>query len=272
MNTEDILNKFESIGARVKVTKRSSTVTFASPPLPVTFNINTDKKGEFFTVAVDGAPEDVKLDVIDSAPDLRHLLLMLKDKKEKIKYLCGHDERHWFVASLPLNNSVKTVEDAIESLKPGAVVEALSKNKVKAKHLGNLKGTRYRRNKAFLRQGEWFFIPTDREIPEKYVLRNEPIRRGRGKPHMCEFLYREGGRDVYVHRIHAPNGVTPDEYKRMIKEPNVSEHSWSLMKADAAVFVKGNIKHPDHSTVYLDKWCRVFPNRESMAKNVAFLD
>jgi hypothetical protein len=270
MNTEDILSKFEAIGARVKVTERSSRMS--QTPLPVTFNINTDKKGEFFTVSVDGAPEDIKLDVIDHAPDLRHLLLMLREKKEKIKYLCGHDERHWFIASLPLNNSIKTVEDAIESLKPGEVVASQKKNKVKAKHLSNLKGTRYRRNKAFLRQGEWFFVPTDREIPEKYVLKNEPIRRGRGKPHMCEFLYREGGTNVMVHHAHAPNGVTPEEYKSLLLDPSVSKYGWRHMKRDMTVYVRGNIKHPDHSPVYLDKWCRVLPNRESVSKNVAFLD
>jgi hypothetical protein len=46
---------------------------------------------------------------------------------------------------------------------------------------------------------------------EKIVLRKEALRRGRGKPHMREFLHRVGGTTVYVCRQH-PNGLIEREY------------------------------------------------------------
>src|SRR3712207_8814464 len=52
-----------------------------------------------------------------------------------------------------------------------------------------------RRNEAFVRQGEWFFIPAPgMGVDENLILRNEPISRGAGsKPHMCQYVYRSGG-------------------------------------------------------------------------------
>jgi hypothetical protein len=47
------------------------------------------------------------------------------------------------------------------------------------------------------------------------------------------------------------------------------------MKRDAAVYVRGEIRHPDHKTVCLEYWHRVLMNTEnrSMAmRNLAFLD
>ena len=44
---------------------------------------------------------------------------------------------------------------------------------------------------AQAKQGEWFFIPAlDVQVDEKLILSNEPIRRGGGKPHVCEQLCR----------------------------------------------------------------------------------
>ena len=39
---------------------------------------------------------------------------------EKNKFLCGHDERHWFVAAVP-GRSVATVRSAMEALKPPGI-------------------------------------------------------------------------------------------------------------------------------------------------------
>jgi len=36
------------------------------------------------------------------------------------KFLCGHDERHWFVAAVP-GRGVSNVRTAMEALKPAAV-------------------------------------------------------------------------------------------------------------------------------------------------------
>jgi hypothetical protein len=42
-----------------------------------------------------------KISVLDVQPKLRHLLLSVKTGTESNQFLMGHDERHWFVASLP---------------------------------------------------------------------------------------------------------------------------------------------------------------------------
>ena len=51
----------------------------------------------------------------------------------------------------------------------------------------------------------------------KLILPHEPIRRGGGKPHMCEQLYRDGGTTVYVCSRH-PNGLTGDDYWKLQAE------------------------------------------------------
>ena len=44
------------------------------------------------------------------------------------------------------------------------------------------------------------------------VLKNEPVRRGAGKPHVCQFLARSEGEQVYVCGRY-PNGLTTQEYR-----------------------------------------------------------
>ena len=66
------------------------------------------------------------------------------------------------------------------------------------------KGVKHRRHRrktaAYVRQGEWFFLPVaDMAVDEVLVLKNEPLRRGNGgKPHWAEFCYRTGGETVYA--------------------------------------------------------------------------
>ena len=138
----------------------------------------------------------------------RHLLLMIRQqvgrKEEKHKFLCGHDERDWFVAAVPQGSTVRT---AMEALKPQEVQAAQARKGLKARHRNR------RHNAAFIRQGEWFFIPEpELVVDKKLVLRNEPLARAGGKPHWAEFLYRSGGETVYVSRDY-PQGLTEPEYK-----------------------------------------------------------
>ena len=59
--------------------------------------------------------------MLDVQPADRHLLLMVREGGEKPKFLCGHDERHWFVAAVPESAPVGTVRAAKEALKPAEV-------------------------------------------------------------------------------------------------------------------------------------------------------
>lgn len=263
MDNAQILEKsFAKMGARLQVD------TFPSSRNPSSFRVNVlrDKKGEFFHIGVDAG---VDIRAVDIQPKDRHLLLHAADSSGKHKFLCGHDERQWFVAAVPPKGSVTNVRAAKEALKPAAVIQR--QNKTKAK----VGGRRSRRNAAYIRQGEWFFVPEQGINPKPVmILRNEPIQRGNGgKPHMCEMLFRSNGEQVYVDWKH-PNGITEKEYKSLPEKAR-KRGNWRVMVRDADVYVKGRITHPDHATVVLREWCRVRQNRENEApsmRHVAFLD
>ena len=98
--------------------------------------------------------DSITAEALDVKPKHRHLVLDVWGWRLPIsgRYLCGHDEQHWFVASLPFSRRTTTVRGAIEALKPAAVLRA-------QKRLG-VTHRRYRRKTAaYVRQGEWFFLP-----------------------------------------------------------------------------------------------------------------
>jgi hypothetical protein len=269
MNTKELLTKFARIGARVRVTDQS-----LNPRRNVTgvlrLDVRSDRDGEYFEVAPPGdANPDVA--VLDVQSEDRHLLLMVREGGDKHKFLCGHDERHWFVAAIPEKAPVGTVRQAKEALKPAEVRVAQARSR-----LGGEARNR-RKNAAFRRQGEWFFLPASQLlVDEGLVLRNEPLRRGNGgKPHWCEFLYRTGGETVFVCSRH-PNGVVASQYERILaKNPKAKSWNWQTMRRNPGVFVRGSVRHADHKTIVLHGWHRVAMNTEwqsTAMRNVAFLD
>ena len=66
------------------------------------------------------ATDQIQTEALDVAPQLRHLVLDVSGWRPPIsgRYLCGLDERHWLVASLPFGRRTTTVRGAMESLKP----------------------------------------------------------------------------------------------------------------------------------------------------------
>jgi hypothetical protein len=175
------------------------------------------------------------------------------------------------VAGIPESSAVGTVRQAKEALKPAEVHAAQARQRLKARAQSR------RKNAAYVRQGEWFFLPAaDMAVDEKLVLRNEPLRRGnRGKAHWAEFCYRTGGETVYVCSRH-PNGVTVAQYKVLLAgHPKVKGWRWRTMQRNPGVYVKGRVRHPDHATITLHGWHRVLMNTEGQSRamrNVAFLD
>ena len=265
MNKNLITRQFAKMGARAKV---HSDVR-RNARSGVSIDIGHDDEGEFFDIAI-GRDAPDELTVVDTQPRLRHLLLMSRQDGEKHKFLCGHDERHWFVAAVPERARVSNVKTAFEALKPAAVQHELNRRNVKRKNRNR------RRNDAFLRQGEWFFIPAgEREFPQMLILRNEPLRRGAGKPHMCEELVRIGGELVYVSPQH-PNGLTEVQYRKLIsRKPKLRNLQWVTQRRNPGVFVRGKIRHADHKTIVLDGWHQVLMNTETQAaamRHVAFTD
>jgi hypothetical protein len=230
-------------------------------------NILRDDLGEFFDITA--APQ-MRLQVVDLQKDQRHLLLMGVADGQKHKYLCGHDERHWFVAGVPNDRGVSNVRTAMEALKPPVVRFEQERKRVKGRQRES------RRNAAYVRQGEWFFIPwPDLRVAPWMVHSNEPLQRSGGKPHMAEFAVRNGGEQVYVSTRY-PRGLNQAEYNALIaRRPALKADSWRMMRRNATVFVRGRISHPDHATITLGGWHLVVMNTEHRSvamRHVAFLD
>jgi hypothetical protein len=265
MDVNVLQRQFARIGARAHVRWLDQRFRGA-----VALDIVQDRAGELFEIRISNeAPAEVE--VLHAEPRQRHLLLMSRtETNEKHKFLCGHDERHWFVAAVPENRAVSTVRTAMEALKPDEVVSRQLRQR------GRRKNWNRRRNEAFVRQGEWFFVPEPRLlVNEKLVLTNEPLRRGGGKPHMVEFLYRSGGELVYV-STQKPNGLTQCQYNVLLsRHPEARHWAWSTLRRNPSVYVKGRVRHADHATISLGDWHRVLMNTETQAaamRHVAFLD
>lgn len=270
MKPTHIERHFAAMGARFRITGPAHNRQDREGDYAI--DIKKDREGEFFELRIPAAIEpDIKIDVLQKTPGERHLLLLVKTGQGrqvyKDRFLCGHDERSWFVAAVPGNAS--TVAQAREALKPFAVRAAQSKARISASK-GNL-----RKNDAFRRQGEWFFVPAPRLVVDpKTILQNEPIRRGGGKPHMLQEAYRTGGERVYVHRDY-PNGVLTSEYRKILARGKTSAGEWKGMTRNAVVYARGTVRHLDHKTITLHGWHRVHMSAESQAasmQQVAFLD
>lgn len=258
---------FARIGARAKFSQGAHR---RLRPTGVSIDVGRDGEGEFFDLAL-GRGSSAELAVLDVQPTTRHLLLMARDDDGKHKFLCGHDERHWFVAAVPEDRSASTVGTAMEALKPPLVKWEQTRRRVKPR-LRNR-----RRNEAFVRQGEWFFVPLPEgtRVDERIALRHSPLRRGAGKPHIVDELIRDGGEAVYVSNLY-PNGLTPREYQRLIsRRPELRNIGWVIQRRNPRVIVRGKVRHPDHKTVTLREWRLVLMNTETQSaamRHVAFID
>ena len=235
-------------------------------------DLRRDGHGQFFELRVPThLNESLDITVMQAMPEKQHLLLAVRNTEGKPqfdRFLCGHDEREWFVAAVP--GGASSVRQAMDALQPEGVREALARSHVSSRK-------RYsRKNRAFRRQGEWFFVPEPSFVAdEKLVLRNEPLRRGGGKPHKVEELYRTGGETVHVCSRH-PNSVTPKEYRSILhRNPGAARWGWQVMRRNPGVYARGRVSHSDHETITLPFWHRVSMNTETQSRTmarVAFLD
>jgi hypothetical protein len=240
MDTEILERHFAAIGARIKVLGPQR----GAPQIDVASNC--------FDVRFSGGGRPTELAVIDIDRPRRHLLLLAREGVEKSKFLCGFDERHWFVVAVPeCARNVTGVASAKGALQPALVRAAIERDRPKAP-LG-------RRNHTFVRQGEWFFVPApELDPPAGLVLRNEPLTRGRGsEAHVLELAYRDAG------------------YRLLSKKERLRCNWTRFLRADPRLFASGAVRHPDHATIVLRGWHRVAMNTEQQARamrHVVFLD
>jgi hypothetical protein len=268
MDTQLLCEKFERMGARVKVAPDAGVER-------VRIDIGHDRKGEFFDLKV-RQDQRVVVNAVDVRPKDRHLLLMVRDEDRNglpsgsaQRFLCGHDERAWFVAAVPENRRRATdVRTAMEALKPWEALWSQDRNRVRFKDRNR------RKNRGFIRQGEWFFLPAAWvNIPSAYVLRNEPLVRTGGKPHMAEFAYRDGGELVYVDARN--RAITAPQYQRLLQRDPALARGYAARRRNMRVLVKGRISHADHKTIVLRDWHSVVMNTENQSeamRYVAFID
>ena len=261
---------FAAIGAQLKVRPGSNTVDYS-------FDVIRDRRREYFELR-GSRLDDLFVQHVDKHG--RHILvcgverdrqqskenkngpiitqpLMSTAKPSVSRFLCGHDERHWFVAGIA--DPVATVREAKISLAPAAIREAVARERHRDR----------RHNDVFIRQGEWFFVPStppslDARTP---IHRHEPISRGRGKSHFCEELIRLGGVTV---RLYKGRELGEAEFAELIaKNPKLA---YRQMVRDAHVYARGRVRHDDHATIELHGWHRVYLNGEFSTGRVVFYD
>jgi len=229
-------------------------------------DVGVDWRGEFFNVHF-AAGDRVEVAVVDAWPEKQQLLLGVRDGVEKSKFLCGHDERHWFVAAIPESErGVSGIAQAMVALQPESVRAAVAAKKPADPFA--------RKNTAYLRQGEWFFVPTpgldvdpgcdppraDHARPRQPAHRRAPVPVRRG-----------GG----VRGLRLPDRLTAAEFAKLPVNRVRRGAPWREMVRGAAVYARGTVRHPDHATLVLHPWHRVEMNAEQRARamrHVAFLD
>lgn len=274
MNSATLEKNFAKIGARVEVKEPTTNRGFRLPNIPntrVSVKVEGTGRNEHFVLEV-GKDFKGEIHALDVQPQDRHMILQIVhnpgDKSRMAlapeKFLVGHDEMHFFAASV--GRTVTKVRDAKEHLMPTRIRDHVLKVDLRKKDKFK------RHNDAFLRQGEWFFIPRkNMTVDKKYILYNEPLIRNRqSKPHTMSECYRIGGTAVWVWlnrvltetqfgQLHKTNPEDSKKYRQMIRNPQV--------------FCRGKIKHVDHHTLdFGNVWHEVVMNSEFRSASLGFLD
>ena len=270
MDTQHLKEKFERMGARLKVAVDPAREDGAR------IDVQRDRHGEFFDVRVG---RRASADAIDVRPRERHLLLAVRDVDRATglprgagqRFLCGHDERSWFVAAVPEGRGASNVDKAMDALKPAEVRQSIADHRLPARHRNR------RKTAAFKRQGEWFFVPAGRVAapgPRDLILRNERLARTGGKPHVAEFACRFGGETVYVN-WRTGQVIGEDAHHRLAIRNPKEAGAFTRQVRGARVVVRGRVSHPDHKTILLRDWHLVYMNTENQSRamrSVAFID
>lgn len=252
---EQILNAFKKLQLNVELDKSMPSFMRVRGNRDLfTLRVETKRRGTRIEEKFLLHPgKDNRVEVLDIDKHNRQLVLMVHEEKgtfqikqydatqkkdvlvthtvldRKVKYLIGMDERSYFMAPLP--GSPTTVAQAHRALRPNQIRE------------------RDAQKKKAIRQGEWFFVPFDGVVPASALvykdegLRLRPNDRIAGKPHMAtEVVWVSMRREEFL--------PTPG-------------HPWrTRISGDNIVLARGKVRHPDHETVELQSWHRVYHNRE----------
>jgi hypothetical protein len=262
---QQVESGFARIGAEINIQVFQRQTIPGHRRAPLSIDVSRTSRGEVFTIET---ADNVHLDVIDLRRREHHLLLRASNLVGEDRFLCGHDEQHWFVAALPARPLARNIEEAKQALKPKLVL---------AKERRRYRGKHARRSDVFLRQGEWFFIPWPHVgVQQEQIERGGSLKRAAGsKPHHCELLYRDGAREYECGR-YPKLAFFEEEYLKILRtRRKAKQWNWRLLPYRGSTYVKGWVTHPDHSPLYLDIWHRVEMNSESnrlTMSNLVYLD
>ena len=170
---------------------------------------------------------EARVGVGDIVGNIEQAWLRRSTEARKRHFLVGRDERQLFMCRLP--HACTTVAQAHVGLRAPQATRAR----------GVLART--------IRQGEWFFVPT--EIEEQQMIDRE-IARGR------LWVYRRASIGSFIPRAGKPHRA--DELV-VVRD-----------QGDARVYARGRVRHVDHKTVRLPLWVRVYRNREVQEQTSPF--
>ncbi len=168
----------------------------------------------------------------------------------KRRFLVGMDESHLFIAQL--TRPATSVKQAHEGLRPRGVPAGKAAKRLK-----------------IVRQGEWFFQPASKEerlaieplVKTGAVARNVGIGRGRGRMRGRAHVVSES---VLL--------VVSEERTPIVRRGRTV----GIQTARETIeFVRGRVRHPDHQTIELYEWHKVFLNtedRQSLSQVSNFVD
>ena len=213
------------------------------------------------------AAREAEAEVVHIDPADRHLLLLVRSEGEKSKFLCGHDERHWFVAAIP------EAARGVTRRRDGQGRAAAADRRVARRD----RLPRKRR-----------FEPSQRGLSCARASGSSSRRRGsRVEPWRCCATSRwpapAGRRTCCARRTAAAvdvvyvrgANVLSDEGLRAAR-PSVTRRGYcARCAATLSSYARGTVRHPDHATIMLPGWHRVVMNTERSAKamrHVIFVD
>ena len=139
-----------------------------------------------------------------------------------------------------------------------------------------VQGTVVQQNEAFIRQGEWLFVPVPGLcVEEKRILRHEPLRRRGVEAHVVEELFRTGGEAVYFSASKRRVLTVPQFRKLLQQRPSAVREDWRIRQREMAAYGRGTVVHPNYRPLTLAGWHRILMNTETHApsmRHMALLD
>ena len=250
MDTSNLLAKFAG-WARLKVA-RPSGPPFRPDPGVISLDVRDDRKGEFFEIARQPGV-DPEVAVLDVQPADRHLLLLVREGGEKQKFLCGHDERHWFVAAIPETAPVGTVRRPRRRSSPPR-----SRPPRPGRGSGPRPATAARTPPTAARASGSSSRSPASPWTRSWSCATSRSPGQRRQAALGRVLLPDGRRDG-LRLLPAPQrrhrGAVPRQI--LAGSPKAKGVGLAGHAAESGVYVRGRVRHADHETITLHGWHRV---------------